>query len=149
LEVTDVTRAAKFALSFVLATVALIATQASSPWQVNIGISVGTPPPPPPVVIVPGPPAYSTPAYYYGGRYYGYYDGAWFISEGHEGPWVLVPVERVPERVLALPRAYERMPPGHLKKIGPHPWAHTARGHDREDDRGREREGRGHEDRDR
>ena len=141
-------RVTKFALSSVLATVVIIAEHSPVSSQVNIGISVGTPPPPPaPVVIQPVPPV-ATPAYYYGGWYYTYYDGAWFVGERHEGPWALVEVDRVPRRVLGLPRAYERIPPGHLRKVGPHPWARTEGEDEREDRQGRGHEARGHEDRD-
>lgn len=108
--------------------------------SVNIGISIGTPapPPPPPVVVVPSPEIVvvpGAPVYYYGGRYYRHYNGAWFVAARHEGPWGYVAVEWVPQPVLALPGAYDRLPPGHAKQAGPPPWAH-GRGHkhDRDED---------------
>lgn len=129
--------------------------------DVSIGIRIGTPPPPrsvvvtpqpPPVVVVPqSPPVVvpepvlviepGSPAYFHAGRYFRFYNGAWFVAERHEGPWFFVPSQRVPRRVLALPSAYARMHPSHLTAVGPHPW------HEPEHERGHGH-GHGHEERD-
>jgi hypothetical protein len=89
--------------------------------------------PPPPVVVVPAPPSLvvvpGTPVYYapalpynyfvYHGQYYVFHEGAWFRAKGHGGPWVFVAPHAVPRPVLAVPVAYYKVPPGHLKKGGP------------------------------
>jgi hypothetical protein len=39
-------------------------------------------------------------------------------------------VEQVPQPVLAVPVAYYKVPPGHMKKgAGPPPWAGHGKGH--------------------
>lgn len=142
------TRRATFTTVLVLAAVGVAGSHSPASGQVNIGIRIGTPPPP--VVVVMPPPQVvviepGAPAYYYDGWYYRYYNRAWFVGERHEGPWAYVPVERVPRRVLAIPGAYERIPPGHLEKVGPHPWARAEREHERGEGRGQERKGRDRE----
>ncbi len=112
--------------------------------SVSIGINIGPPPPPPPpaivlaapppLVIVPGTPVYYAPSlsvnfFFYRGRYYTYHNAAWFMATGYGGPWTFVAVERIPQPVLAVPVAYYRVPPGHMKKHGgPPPWAGHGRG---------------------
>ena len=124
----------------------------ASAGDLSIGIRIGTPPPrpaiivapqpppvvvvpePPPVVVVPQPPPVfvapepvlviepGAPVYFHGGQYFRFYNGAWFVAGGYEGPWLFMPEHRVPPRVLALPRAYNRMRPSHVEVVGPHPW---------------------------
>lgn len=121
-----------------------IPAQAGS--NISIGINIGTPlppPPPPPVVVaarpqlvvVPGTPVYYAPGvsfnyFVYGGQYYTFHDGSWFIARTYSGPWTFVAVERVPKPVLAVPVAYYKVPPGHMKKgeDGPPPWAGRGNG---------------------
>ena len=43
--------------------------------------------------------------------------GAWFNATSQAGPWVFVPVERVPRPVLAVPAKYYKVPPGHARRI--------------------------------
>src|SRR3989442_289292 len=86
-----------------LATIGVLGGVGPALAQVNINI--GTPPPT--VIVAPPPPApviveQRVPMYYYEGRYYRYYDRGWLIAERHEGPWFIVPVERVPRRVLLV-----------------------------------------------
>ncbi len=97
--------------------------------DVSIGISIGLPlPPPPPVVVaappalvvVPGTPVYYAPAlsynyFFYAGHYYTFHDGAWFYAHAYNGPWGFVAAHRVPQPLLAVPVAYYRVPPGHLR----------------------------------
>src|SRR5574337_2157760 len=110
--------------------------------DVSVGINIGAPPPPPaivlpappPLVVVPGTPVYYAPSlsvnfFAYGGRYYSHHNGAWFMATTYNGPWSFVAVERVPQPVLAVPVAYYKVPPGHMKKDGgPPPWAGHGKG---------------------
>ncbi len=112
--------------------------------SVSIGVNIGSPPPPPPpayvvasppqLVVVPGTPVYYAPTlsvnfFAFGGRYYTHHDGAWFMTTNYGGPWRFVAVERVPQPVLAMPVAYYKVPPGHMKKGGgPPPWAGHGKG---------------------
>jgi hypothetical protein len=78
---------------------------------------------PPALVVVPGSPVSYVPSanfnvFVFGGRYYSLHDGAWFMAPNHSGPWAMVPAERVPHSVLAVPPAYYKIPPGHAKKMG-------------------------------
>src|SRR5574341_119096 len=111
--------------------------------SVSIGVNIGTPPPPPPAIVLPAAPALvvvpGTPVYYapsvsvnffaYGGRYYTHHNGAWFSASVYNGPWAFIAAERVPQPVLAVPVAYYKVPPGHLKKGGGGPpWAGHGKG---------------------
>jgi hypothetical protein len=93
------------------------------------GIAVPVPPPPmiiaepPRVVVVPGSPVYYAPGvdfnlFVYHRHYYRFHEGAWFIAPAHGGPWKHMVQARVPAPVLAVPVAYYRIPPGHVKKMG-------------------------------
>ena len=94
---------------------------------------VAAPPPvvvqaPPQLVIIPGTPVYHAPAvnmnyFFYAGRYYTFHNGAWFYTATHSGPWTFIAVEHVPQPILAVPVTYYKVPPGHMKKGGPPPWA--------------------------
>ena len=97
----------------------------TSTAQVSVSINVPPPPiifpAPPRVVAVPQTPVFYVPdtsynVFVYENRYYNYYDGAWFIARSHGGPWVLVPPDRVPRPVLAVPVRYYKTPPGHAKR---------------------------------
>ena len=88
---------------------------------------------PPPLVVVPGTPVYYAPSlsvnfFAYGGRYYSHHNGAWFVAATHSGPWTFVAVDRIPQPVLAVPVAYYKVPPGHMKMGGPPPWAGHGKG---------------------
>ncbi len=85
------------------------------------------------MVVVPGTPVYYAPGlsvnfFAYGGRYYTHHNGAWFAAANYSGPWTFIAVERVPRPVLAVPAAYYKVPPGHMKRGGPPPWADHGRG---------------------
>jgi hypothetical protein len=125
------TRIVAFTVVLSLASIGIIASHSTASAQINIGINIGAPPPP--QALEPG-----APAYYSDGRYYRYYNGGWYAGEQHEGPWGYVPADRVPRNVQALPRAYNRLPPGHVKKVGPHPWSREEQAHERQDGRGPE-----------
>ena len=112
--------------------------------SVSIGVNIGSPPPPPPpayvvaappqLVVVPGTPVYYAPSlsvnfFAYGGRYYTHHNGAWFVATTYNGPWGFVAMERVPQPVLAVPVAYYKAPPGHMKgRGGPPRWAGHGKG---------------------
>ncbi len=112
--------------------------------SVSIGVNIGSPPPPPPpaivmaappqLVVVPGTPVYYAPSlsvnfFAYGGRYYTHHNSAWFMATTYSDPWTFIAVERVPQPVLAVPVAYYKVPPGHMKKGGgPPPWAGHGKG---------------------
>ncbi len=112
--------------------------------SVSIGVNIVSPPPPPPpayvveappqLVVVPGTPVYYAPSlnvnfFAYGGRYYTHHKGAWFVATTYSGPWTFIAVERVPQPVFAVPVAYYKVKPGHMKKGGgPPPWAGHGKG---------------------
>ncbi len=125
-------RIATFSAVVTLAAVSVIGSHSpASGGDVSIGIRIGTPPPPRPVVVVvPQPPPVAvaqepvlvvesgSPVYFHAGQYFRFYNGAWFVAQWHEGPWVFVPAHRVPRRVLALPVAYSRMHPSNVVVVG-------------------------------
>ena len=97
--------------------------------QVNVNVNIGQPPPvvvaQPVLVPVQASPVYYAPSYgsdlfLYGGRYYTVRDGQWFYATRVNAPWVAITIGRVPQQVLAVPVAYYRVPPGHLKHRGVH-----------------------------
>lgn len=111
-------------MMLVIAGAALYALAAEA--QVSVNINVGPPPvifpAPPRVVIVPNTSVYYVPdttynVFVHEGRYYSFHDGAWFLATSHGGPWVFVPVERVPRPVLAVPVKYYKVPPGQAKRM--------------------------------
>lgn len=96
--------------------------------DVTIGINIATPEPPPLVVttpqlvVVPGSTVYYAPGvgynlFVFGGRYYSFHDGVWFYSATGKGKWTVLPNERVPRQVLAVPVTYYKIPPGQAKKM--------------------------------
>lgn len=103
----------------------------------QLGIQIGGPPR---LVVVPGTPVYrarSLPYNYfvYQKHHYLFHDGMWLSGRGHDGPWTVIAVERVPRSILRVPANYYRNRPDHWKRNGPPPWA-EARGRDK--DRGSE-----------
>jgi hypothetical protein len=124
-----------------VAAVAVGVLVARAQADVNIGITFGGPPSivvaePPRMVLVPRSPVYWAPSlpynfFYYDGRYWTYHEGGWFWSASVHGPWGHVAMGAVPRPVLAVPVAYYRVPPGHMKHHhhGPPPWAGRGRGH--------------------
>ena len=98
----------------------------AAPAQISVNINVAPPPvifhAPPRVVIVPNTPVYYVPdttynVFVYDKQYYSFHEGAWFLATSHRGPWVLVPVERVPRAVIAVPHRYYKVPPGHARRL--------------------------------
>ena len=103
--------------------------------DLNVNINVGPPPivftAPPRVVVVPDSRVYYAPEvginlFVYENRYYSFHDGGWFLASTYHGPWVALPLARVPKAVLAVPVQYYKVPPGHAKRMngdygrGPH-----------------------------
>jgi hypothetical protein len=107
---------------------ASVALPASARSQVSVQVNIG----PPPVmvaqpVLVPvnaSPvlyaPAYGSDVFFYDGRYYTVRDDRWFYAPRHNAPWVAIAIGKVPQSILAVPVAYYRVPPGHLKYKGGH-----------------------------
>jgi hypothetical protein len=112
------------------AALALTAVGQVTADSLRIGIDLGVPSPPPVVlaappqlVVVPGSPVFYAPGvsinfFAYGGRYFSFHEGAWFVAATYGGPWVTIGPGKVPEPVLAVPVAYYKIPPGHVKKMG-------------------------------
>ena len=114
-------------IAFVLLTSAVcLASPVAAGAQLSVSINVGPPPvvfaTPPYVVAVPDTRVYYAPEvginlFVYEGRYYSFHDGGWFLASTHHGPWVALPVARVPRPVLAVPVQYYRIPPEHVRTI--------------------------------
>ncbi len=103
---------------------ALVLGARTAPAGVHVGINIGLPPPlvlpaPPPLVVVPGvpvvqyAPSVDADLFFYGGRYYRYYDDAWFAGPAYGGPWVHV--VRPPRPLFSVPYRYYHVPPGHFR----------------------------------
>ena len=137
--------------------------QAQVQVHVDLGFHLPTPPK---LVVVPQVPAVryvpvaTTPGnlFYYDGQYWAFAYQGWYVSGGHNGPWVYVAPEFVPRPVLLVPVQYYHVPPGHWKKWerghAPHwredwgpewadkrQWKRDRNGDDRDDHRGK---GKGH-----
>ena len=94
----------------------------------QMGIQIGSPPP---MVVVPGTTVYHAPSvphdyFWYGGRYYVLHEGAWYYSQGYNGPWMAIAVHQVPQSIIVVPTHYYKIPPGHMKKE-PHHARHEER----------------------
>jgi WXXGXW repeat (2 copies) len=105
--------------------------------DVRIDIGLGVPPivhaTPPQLVVVPGTSVYYAPDvpsnyFFYKGRYYTVANGVWSRAPAYNGPWAVIQIGQVPPPVLAVPLEYYKIPPGHLKKHGPPPWAGQGHG---------------------
>jgi hypothetical protein len=110
----------------------LVTTTLATAQDVKIDIGFGVPPivlaAPPQLVVVPGTLVYYAPdvpanCFFHKGRYYTLANGAWFTAPVYNGPWALIQIGQVPPPVLAVPVEYYHIPPGHLTKQGPPPWA--------------------------
>jgi len=142
--------------------VLLFAVPARAQVTIDIGIHL---PAPPPLIVVPEVravqyvPSAPTNLFVFGGQYWAFTNGAWYVSGGHQGPWIVVAPQFVPRPVLLVPVRYYHVPPGHWKqwdhKRPPRwdddwgrewsekrAWKHRDRDDD-DDDRGKGR-GRGH-----
>ena len=143
------------------AIVALLALILAGPADAQVHVDIGIHlPAPPPLVIVPGLPTvhYAPDApvnlFFYGGQYW-VFNGGWYVSRTHDGPWILVDPRFVPRPVLSVPVRYYHVPPGHWRQWQPQApprwghewgreWADKRSWKDRDDDRGDDR-GKGHE----
>jgi hypothetical protein len=105
--------------------------------DVKIDIGIGVPPivltNPPQLVVVPGTSVYYAPdvaanVFVYKGRYYTVANDVWSRAPAYNGPWAVIQIGQVPPPVLAVPVEYYKIPPGHLKKHGPPPWAGQGHG---------------------
>lgn len=116
-------------LAAVLALPAGLLTASGAQAQgVSVNVNIEAPPPPmvfvtpPPLVLVPGSAVMHVPSVAFNvfvlhGRYYSFHHGAWFAAPSHRGPWMLVPMDKVPHAVRAVPVAYYKIPPGQAKKM--------------------------------
>jgi hypothetical protein len=104
--------------------------------QVSVNVNIGPPPPivvaaPPPLVVVPAvpqvlyAPSLQVDVFVFGGRWYYLYGDHWFVGPSHRGPWSPIAIAHVPRPVLAVPVAYYKVPPGHLKHVGAGPPGHA------------------------
>ena len=98
---------------------ASLAVAAPARSQVNVQLNIGQPPP----VIVAQPvlvpvSSYGSDLFFYEGRYYTVRDDRWYSSARLNSPWVAISIGKVPRAVVAVPIAYYRVPPGHLKHEG-------------------------------
>jgi len=102
---------------------------ATARGQVSVNVNIGQPPP----VVVAQPvlvpvqasrvyyaPSYGADLFLYDGRYYTVRDDQWFYASRLNTPWVTIAIGKVPRQILAVPVAYYRVPPGHLKHKGGH-----------------------------
>ena len=80
---------------------------------VDLGIRLAAPPP---LTVVPGLPVYYAPTlpynYFFDGTtYYVFFHNHWYSAPTYSGPWVRIPVARVPAPILAIPVQYYKVPP--------------------------------------
>ena len=103
----------------------------------KIDIGLGVPPivltAPPSLVMVPGTSVYYAPDvpanyFFYKGRYYTVANDIWSMAPAYSGPWAVIQIGQVPPPVRSLPVDYYKIPPGHMKKKGPPPWAGQGHG---------------------
>jgi hypothetical protein len=147
-----------YALIIALLGLVLVApAPAAAQVHVDIGINLPTPPR---LVVVPQVPAVRyVPAapgniFFYDRQYWAFANDAWYVSRGHNGPWIAVSPQFVPRPVLLVPVRYYHVRPGRWQKWGhDHPprwhdewgrdwahkrqWKHHHRDRDDDDDRGR------------
>ena len=103
-----------------------VALPAPARSQVNVNVNIGQPPvvvAQPVLVPVQASPVYYAPSYgqdlfLYDGRYYTVRDDQWFYAARVNTPWVAIAIGKVPQQILAVPVAYYRVPPGHMKHRG-------------------------------
>ncbi len=138
----------------VLPSLWIILNAATAAARVDVHIGVVAPPPPtivyesePQVVVVPntdvyyvqGAPDYDM--YRYGGYWYVVRDGYWYRAPSYRGPFVAIPYERVPHRIIAIPAEYHHHPFRHVNLEGR---GHEYHGHGHAPERGHYRDnGRG------
>jgi hypothetical protein len=104
-----------------------LAVAAPARSQVSVNVSIGQPPP----VVVAQPvlvpvkaspvmfaPSYGADLFFYDGRYYTVRDDQWFYAARVNSPWVAIAIGKVPRQIIAVPVAYYKVPPGHLKHAG-------------------------------
>lgn len=95
----------------------------------------GSPAAPPPVALPAPPTLASVPAlpsvrfapasgldlFVHARRWYYWHAGRWFRGTSYRGPWISVPMARMPAPVLAVPAQFYKAPPGPGR--GPGGWA--------------------------
>lgn len=82
--------------------------------EVRVNINLGAPPQLVPVPAAPNvayAPRVEANYFSYGGQYYVFDNGAWHVSRGYNGPWVVVAPEYVPRPLLSVPVQYYRHTP--------------------------------------
>jgi hypothetical protein len=117
---------------FIVALLLTLAMFTAAHAQVHVDIGIHLPAPPQLVVVpevravqyVPAAPAN---LFFYERQYWAFVNGAWHVSRGYNGPWIVVAPTFVPRPVLLVPVTYYRVPPGHWKqwhKHAPPHWEH-------------------------
>ncbi len=86
-------------------------------------------PPPPPAIVVPVPPRlvlipeigiYYAPdieveLYFRGGGWFYFHNGYWYKGRDHRGPWVYVPMKKLPREFSKIPPGFRKVPPGQIR----------------------------------
>ena len=140
-------------MRYVTAALLVLVLSAPAAAQVHVDIGIHLPAPPRLVIVPQLPeiryaPAEDTNLFFYNAQYWVFVNGAWYVSHGYQGPWIVVGPQFIPRPLLHVPVRYYRVPPGHWrawKHDAPPRWGHdwgrewaSRRGwDDRDDDRGR------------
>lgn len=104
--------------------ISLISYMPEAKAEVNVNIGIGIPLPrivieePPDVVVIPGTYVYFAPdveidILFYRGWWYRPHRSKWYRCRDYNGPWVLIPVDRIPRAVLHLPPDWRHKPHRH------------------------------------
>ncbi len=103
--------------------VALLAFILVAPAHAQVHIDIGIQlPAPPQLIVVPEVravqyvPAGPANMFFYNGQYWAFANGGWHVSNGYNGPWIVVAPHFVPRPVLLVPVNYYRGAPGHWKQ---------------------------------
>jgi hypothetical protein len=111
---------------YVTVAVLVLALTAPAAAQVHVDIGIHLPAPPR-LVVVPSLPAVqyvpvgNDNLFFYNGQYWVFVNNGWYVSHGHQGPWLVVGPRFVPRPLLLVPVRYYRVPPGHWRA-----WTHDA-----------------------
>jgi len=98
----------------VIATAAVMGAAGSAAAQVSVNIGINVPAPPQ-LVVVPASPVMYAPAveanyFFYAGQYYVFTNGGWYVGPRHNGPWVVVAPEFIPDYLALVGDAADGYP---------------------------------------